>query len=226
MLLREVPRGDLSPLARHTLVTLLDFADPDGSNCFPTYEGLAEVMGRGRSQVGEGLAELVKNGWIEREPFARGGHRRTRYVFLIPVAGGQATSGPPDDHSPAHRTGPVHDLSIREEGPCLVDSLVDLVVGVNELEAKRVKRSPEVAEHARRAAAKGYGKADVVAAWSEQPPKVIHGGPDLAVALLDRLGTRLPPTRQRSGRRRRGCSIAPSPASTFDEYEGSGMRSW
>lgn len=111
MELREVPRDELSPLARHTLVTLIDFADTDGSSCFPTYEGLAAAMGRGRSQVGEGLKELVDRGWITRESFVRNKQQRTRYGFLIPVSAVRAVSGPPDDTRPAHRTQPVHDTS-------------------------------------------------------------------------------------------------------------------
>jgi hypothetical protein len=120
------PRQALSPLARHTLQTLATYADPDGSNCYPTYQGLADRMGRSRGVAGDGLRELEQRGWLERRTCSVDGQRRTLFVPLVPAPGDAASSGPPDDprdassgppdgNRPAHRTQPVQDQSKEEE---------------------------------------------------------------------------------------------------------------
>lgn len=225
------PESTLSSTARHLALLLASFGNVDGTRIYPSVSTLAKQMGGVSDRtVQRALRELSDAGLLRVIP--RPQHTSV-YELLVPadsrpvlhVVKANPDTGVTPTPTPVS-PDQTKDQTIREEGACLVDSLVDLVVGVNRSEAKRVKRSPEVAEHARRAAANGYGKADLVAAWSERPPKVIHGGPDLAVALLDRLGTRLPPTRQRSGRRRSVFGIAPTPASAFDKYKGGGIRTW
>lgn len=141
---RKQPKEALSPLARHTLQTLAEYADPNGSNCRPSYQSLGDDMGRSRSQAGEGVKELVERGWVERRAITVHGRRATLFVPLIPASAGVASSGPPDDGPavetgassgppdgtcPAHRTQPDQDQIKNQEEEARareVDSTVEV----------------------------------------------------------------------------------------------------
>lgn len=100
--IRGVPKGDLSALARFTLLALASFADPDGSRIRPSLLTLAETMGRSRSVAQSGVRELVERGWLVRQ--ARPGHP-TVYVPRVPVEVTEqpVTPSPGGDRAAGHQ---------------------------------------------------------------------------------------------------------------------------
>lgn len=73
---------DLSDGAYRVLITMLDYADPDGGNCFPDRKELAAACVMGERTVERHIATLVGLGLVARESRGRGAKgSRSKFTF-------------------------------------------------------------------------------------------------------------------------------------------------
>lgn len=117
MVLNDPVVWALPPSEFKLYVALLSFADPDGTNCYPTNERLATRCGCSARSIQTQLASLEERGVIERRygPLAGGKTRREMIVKYAPVVSrGTVTfvgTGGEDDDAPPDSGGHGEDTS-------------------------------------------------------------------------------------------------------------------
>jgi len=96
--LPRIPVGKLASHLRGTLVLLATFADPDGSNAYPSALTLAEILGLSRSTVSGHLRQLEALGVVpdtgERKSWTQHKHTKIRYLDFAVL--GALTDDAPD----------------------------------------------------------------------------------------------------------------------------------
>jgi hypothetical protein len=75
-----------SPADTLALLVLAEFADPDGSNCFPTIAALAQLSALADRTVRRTLTAAAARGYLDRQTSGRGGQgwKAYKYRLLLP----------------------------------------------------------------------------------------------------------------------------------------------